>query len=495
MSIYRINPELLKSNGASDGDVLTYVSTNGKIEWKASSSDEANLYNTYTTLTANDYSTYTTLSGLINTVQDNVSSQTSNTQIYLGDSLFSNTAIILEAGDGISLTGNTTAQTITLSTSMSNITSQVITSDGSANSFTLVKEVANSNMIFVSYNGLLQDPLLYEITTTSGVSTLTLANTDPLASGDRIEVRYVDLFQFAGTTSSGGGGDYSFQGSTSGYTSGGSFPSTFSNVIDKFPFASDSNATDVGDLTQAREIPAGQSSTSSGYNSGGAPGAIDTIDKFPFSADANATDVGNLTQGRRGGAGQSSAESGYTSSGFAPAVSNTIDKFPFSADANATDVGDLTQGRYASAAGQSSTESGYTSGGFTTATVDTIDKFSFSVDGNATDVGDLTQARYLATGQSSTTSGYTSGGFTTATVDTIDKFPFSADANATDVGDLSQTRMYGAGQSSTESGYTSGGATPSRQNTIDKFSFSTDTNATDVGDLTQFIRGGAGQQV
>ena len=35
MSIYRINPELLKSNGASGGDVLTYVSANARVEWSA----------------------------------------------------------------------------------------------------------------------------------------------------------------------------------------------------------------------------------------------------------------------------------------------------------------------------------------------------------------------------------------------------------------------------------------------------------------------------
>lgn len=47
-----------------------------------------------------------------------------------------------------------------------------------------------------------------------------------------------------------------FQGTVSGYTSGG-FPPA-SNVIDKFPFASDANASDVGDLTVGRYGPAGQ---------------------------------------------------------------------------------------------------------------------------------------------------------------------------------------------------------------------------------------------
>jgi hypothetical protein len=95
-----------------------------------------------------------------------------------------------------------------------------------------------------------------------------------------------------------------FQGVLSGYTSGGYAPGNVT-TIDKFPFATDANATDVGDLTQARRLVVGQSSTVSGYTSGGyAPPFVTTIDKFPFATDANATDVGDLTQARSYSAGQ-----------------------------------------------------------------------------------------------------------------------------------------------------------------------------------------------
>lgn len=306
---------------------------------------------------------------------------------------------------------------------------------------------------------------------------------------------------------------FQFQGTTSGYSSGGNAasPASWSDVIDKFPFSTDTNAADVGNLSQGRNSVSGQSSTESGYTSGGAappatpPTLANTIDKFPFSADANATDVGDLSQARNGTAGQSSAASGYVSGGLSPVASpirvNTIDKFPFSADANATDVGDLTQGRSSIPAGQSSTEYGYTSGGISgppNIYETTIDKFPFSVDANATDVGDLTQGRSESGGQSSAESGYNSGGFfspPSAYLNTIDKFPFAADANATDVGDLIQARAVGADQSSAESGYSSGGTAPSYNNTIDKFPFASDANATDVGDLTQSRRFAAGQQV
>ena len=290
----------------------------------------------------------------------------------------------------------------------------------------------------------------------------------------------------------------------SGYTSGGFNPAQSPNrlnVIDKFPFASDANATDVGDLTVARNGPAGQSSDASGYTSGGinpaqSPNTLNVIDKFPFAADGNATDVGDLTVARAQAEGQSSTVSGYNSGGvLSPNRLNVIDKFPFAADANATDVGDLTVAR-SGPAGQSSSVSGYNSGGFLPVVTNVIDKFPFASDGNATDVGDLTVARNIAAGQSSDVSGYSSGGANTPVgdVNTIDKFPFASDANATDVGDLTVARGGVAGQSSTTSGYSSGGYGPSYSNVIDKFPFSSDANAADVGDLTVANYDPAGQQ-
>ena len=61
-----------------------------------------------------------------------------------------------------------------------------------------------------------------------------------------------------------------FQGSNYGYASGCGFG--VRDVIDKFPFRLTANATDVGDLTVARNEAAGQSSTTHGYTSGGTPG-------------------------------------------------------------------------------------------------------------------------------------------------------------------------------------------------------------------------------
>ena len=291
---------------------------------------------------------------------------------------------------------------------------------------------------------------------------------------------------------------HTFQGTVAGYTSGGStnnFPTIRRNVIDKFPFATDAGATDVGDLTRNSDECAGQSSNVSGYTSGGTP-STNVIDKFPFATNANATDVGDLTVARPSlGGGQSSTVSGYTCGGDTTppptSQSNVIDKFPFATNANATDVGDLTVARY-SVAGQSSDVSGYTSGGYSK---NVIDKFPFASDANATDVGDLIGERNFRSGQSSTVSGYVSGG--PSTTNLIEKFPFATNANATDVGDLFLTRNKAAGQSSTVSGYTSGGQyspSPGNNATIDKFPFASDSNATSVGNLSAARYYNAGQQ-
>ena len=176
-----------------------------------------------------------------------------------------------------------------------------------------------------------------------------------------------------------------------GYISGGAF----GGIIEKFPFASDGNSASVGNLSNDRGYAAGQNSSTHGYNSGGHDRAaggtsspINIIEKFTFASDNNGTDVGDLTLARQSPAGQSSTDNGYASGGW---PTDVIDKFPFSSDSNSTDIGDLTVLR-TRASGQSSAASGYTSGGFASPTTmsDTIDKFPFSSDGNATDVGDLT---------------------------------------------------------------------------------------------------------
>ena len=317
-----------------------------------------------------------------------------------------------------------------------------------------------------------------------------------------------DSDNFADIIAAAGSSVPHYQGSVSGYTGPGGNPAT--NVIEKYSFVSDGNSTDVGDMTVARNLPCGQSSTDNGYASGGNPGpaAALTIDKFPFAVDANATDVGDLSEGRWGMAGTSSTTHGYATAGYrvtpTPAVARDfIERFPFASDANGTSVGTITQS-IRRVVGTTSTESGYTSGGegSPVASGNFIDKFPFATaSASGADVGDLVDAgdnKHLAS-SSSSTHGYVMGGLGSGSVlrDTIQKFSFSTDGNATDVSNLTAGRYTASGTSSTSSGYTAGGKNPSISdlNIIDKFSFATETDATDVGDLLSNRSYTAGQQV
>jgi len=246
---------------------------------------------------------------------------------------------------------------------------------------------------------------------------------------------------------------------THGYASGGITSPAGDpevNYIQKFTFATTGNATDISNLTLSRDAPSGQSSIGNGYGytSGGGQGAApngqyDRIDRFPFASDDDATDVGNLTQLKGSPAGQQSGASGYASGGYLyPLYSDRIDKFPFSSGFNtATDVGDLTLAR-SDACGQSSATHGYTSGGTVGANhQQAIDRFAFASDVNATDVGDMGYpGKRGAAGQSSISSGYISGGLTNGYGNQIIKFQFSNDADGTDIADLTAIREYCSGQ-------------------------------------------------
>ena len=194
------------------------------------------------------------------------------------------------------------------------------------------------------------------------------------------------------------------------YSVGGeSPPNSASNAIEKFAAANDGNATDVGDLVSGvRYTGGGASSGISGYQSGGylspgvTPAYTDTIQKWPFATDANATDVGNLTLIVYGGAGASGAEDGYFAGGITPGnpYDKQIQKWPFSTDADATEIGDLLAPRHHSG-GSTSTTHGYSFSGQSTPSstqTNVIEKWSLTTDGNSTDVGDALEVGYYRSG-------------------------------------------------------------------------------------------------
>jgi len=94
----------------------------------------------------------------------------------------------------------------------------------------------------------------------------------------------------AGDTGVGGASS-----STHGYIVGGNHAYS----IGKFSFSTDGNSTNVGDLpADQHKYCAGTSSLTYGYRHGGGNPASNIIENFPFASDSNGTDVGNLTVAR-----------------------------------------------------------------------------------------------------------------------------------------------------------------------------------------------------
>ena len=119
--------------------------------------------------------------------------------------------------------------------------------------------------------------------------------------------------------------------------------------IEKYSFAADTDGTDVGSLQTARQGAGGtgHSSTEYGFVSGGEPftqyGSLK--DRFPFASGGTAVDWGDLSVPRSHPAGSSSLTHAYTSggqgSGGNASYINVMDKFPYASNVTSTDIGDL----------------------------------------------------------------------------------------------------------------------------------------------------------
>ena len=244
-------------------------------------------------------------------------------------------------------------------------------------------------------------------------------------------------------------------------------PYNYGSNIQKFAFASTSNATISGQLTGIRATNAGHSSSEYGYSSGGAaspyPAGVNTIEKFPFSADGDMADVGDLANAVRFHAGVSSVNHGYSVTGasgnYNPAAAiNVIQKFPFAADGNASDVGDLigvpqpgpasNSDRVGMAGFQdinSGANYGFVAGGMAgppspgyqlySSIPGSVQRFPFASDGNATVIGEINLGPYDCkthqTGVTSSSKGYLIGGAARGATGDAYSFPFAvADAQA-----------------------------------------------------------------
>jgi hypothetical protein len=298
-----------------------------------------------------------------------------------------------------------------------------------------------------------------------------------------------------------------FQGQTYGYSMGGQTPGIPDSHIniEKFSFTSNGGSADVADLNvNVRYITSACNTGIAGYSLAGhsipytppySNGSRTDIQKFIFATEANATDVGDVSLSGEGHCGASSSTHGYAvggtdaGTGYAP-YKDKIEKFSYAAENTMIDVGTLISPGYMWGTGMNSATYGYAAGGQQPSAVNLIQRWSFSSDGNAVDTtADLTSASGNMTTSSSTTYGYTAGGGPSYNI--IDKHQFDTSNNSTDVGDLLNPARNAASNTSTTYGYTIGGGMP-YDSKIQKYSFSSDGDSTNVGDLLSARYGLAG---
>ena len=183
---------------------------------------------------------------------------------------------------------------------------------------------------------------------------------------------------------------------------GGGYTGSDQNVIGYVTISSTGDASDFGDLTQARQYITGASNNTRGLwmgggNASGTPYAI--TDYITIGTLGNATDFGDPTVDRAGGGGCSDGTyaimgGGYDSSAWPTNGTNTIDYYTISTTGNATDFGDLTEVLQGVCGVNDATRGLFGGGNNNSDTRQNIIQYiTMATTGNATDFGDLTQTR------------------------------------------------------------------------------------------------------
>ena len=139
---------------------------------------------------------------------------------------------------------------------------------------------------------------------------------------------------------------------TQGFVIGGSNNATGANYgtwIRKWTFASDGNSVGHGDLASITAQAAGCSGETHGIMIGGysepsTPTLVDKVQKFAYASNTTASDIGNMHAVRFGQTGAGSTTHAYSAGGNNSSESrqNNIQKVAFASGTDTTDVADLT---------------------------------------------------------------------------------------------------------------------------------------------------------
>ena len=214
-------------------------------------------------------------------------------------------------------------------------------------------------------------------------------------SGSRSEVQKVQLSASASASNVSSLVKHSYQLGVAneenyGWKFGGdSIPDPDWRILEKQSYASDSNMTSPGNMVGGDRgtVCDGVSGTTHGFSIAG--NYYMCIDKWSYASGTDAADHGNSSGYRTGAGTQWTTTHGYLSGGYRIGVGaqKHIDKFSFASNTTASQVGEISSWRYGNLQGWSTQTHAYTGtgyGGYTT-----VDKFAFASEGTASHCSDL----------------------------------------------------------------------------------------------------------
>ena len=301
-----------------------------------------------------------------------------------------------------------------------------------------------------------------------------------------------------------------------GLIQGGKSSPTWTTSVESIETATQGNATDFGNLTQARGYPNCTSDGTRGIAAGGSiypagPTTFsNTIDYNTIASGGDSIDFGDAQGGTSPGLWGDGACASSTRAvlGSWSNVSTNIDYIQMQTLGNSLDFGDKSGGSIAGGvAGVSSPTRGVWGGGYFPYNTpvagynskDIIEFVTIASTGNTTDFGNLTRRKNAAGGASNSTRGVFAAGYVyhgssspnNGTTSSVDFITIASTGNAIEFGQLTNSRSHGSGMGTGTRGIFAGmGGSPSLLNIIDFISFTSTGDATDFGDLSLTRREG-----
>ena len=279
-----------------------------------------------------------------------------------------------------------------------------------------------------------------------------------------------------------------------GIFAGGEVPSSPNRTdrIDYVNISSTGDATDFGNLIQAKRFAVGSASRTRGlFQSGQTASVLNESDFITIASTGDAQDFGNLViSAHRRFAGSNQTRT-IVAGAIGPADTTAIDFATIASTGNYVDFGNLSEGRFGAAPLFNSTRgifvSGCTNSAGTTFT-NTIDFVTIATTGNAQDFADSPVILRESVGFANPVRGIYGTGFLTnnSTFNTNLRYiTLSSSGQSTTFGDCSQTVEAYAGLASPTRGLYAGGSTPTVTNAINYVNIATEGDTVDFGDLTE----------